>query len=235
MKKNIIIIILGVLVVGLGGYMIYDKVINKGVNEENNMNENTNSESTDQIEELTFIKKINKDVSDEELIEYLKYFMPSTLVTAPHTSERTEKMVDNEFINEFVYYAINHLIRTNEIEYIEVSEDENGNYMIPEYTIDKKYVKALVDIYFDVKEYTIDYKTARGYGIFDLGNDKYKFTYQPTGWYAPKGVFKSRDNNSIEFELYNTIGDEEYTGNYKIYYTYKDNTYKVTKLEFIKK
>lgn len=48
MKKNIVIIILTILVLGLGGYLVYDKVIDK---EEVSINENTQSNESDKVVE----------------------------------------------------------------------------------------------------------------------------------------------------------------------------------------
>ena len=47
MKKNIIIVILTIIVIGLSGYLTYDKLLRKNEKQENNIETNNKKEETD--------------------------------------------------------------------------------------------------------------------------------------------------------------------------------------------
>lgn len=68
MKKNIVIILLSICVVGLGGYLYYDKVINsskQNLEEINNNVENLNNKDDLNSYEL-YLKNLQKDISPKE-------------------------------------------------------------------------------------------------------------------------------------------------------------------------
>ena len=88
--KNIIITILAILVLGLGGYLVYDKVINK---EDVSIDEETQKEPTNDVE----IEKKDAAYFDE----YLKAFLScdGTFVTR-NTENFTDKDISN-FVSRY--------------------------------------------------------------------------------------------------------------------------------------
>ena len=80
MKKNILIIILLVITIGLGGYITYDKVTNKPVNNETKVEKKEVKSETDTYGE--YIKKIAKrdnikEVTIEGVDSITRYFLGS--------------------------------------------------------------------------------------------------------------------------------------------------------------
>lgn len=74
MKKNIVIIVLSILVLGLGGFIIYDKILNKNTNETNSntannqTNTNTNNLVTSIIgEQINLSKEKEQAIIDNKL------------------------------------------------------------------------------------------------------------------------------------------------------------------------
>lgn len=114
MKKNIIIIVLGVLVLGLSGYLVYDKLLYKEeTKSENNGNNNIQKE---------------EKITDDEIKKYLSY------VPIGDTWEKdayTEEKVD---INTVSKKAILNTILYNE-NYDKLSEEDFHNKLEEMYNI----------------------------------------------------------------------------------------------------
>lgn len=71
MKKNIVIIILSILVLGLGGYLVYDKVIDKEETNANNKNEEIVEQQDDKEIYATMARKYIDDVIDTGVYKVL--------------------------------------------------------------------------------------------------------------------------------------------------------------------
>ena len=71
MKKNIVIIILSILVLGLGGYLVYDKVIDKEETNANNKNEEIVEQQDDKEIYATMARKYIDDVIDIGIYDVL--------------------------------------------------------------------------------------------------------------------------------------------------------------------
>ena len=121
MKKNIIITILAILVLGLGGYLVYDKVIDKGVEEE------VKEESKQESKEYDLAE--SKKIMD-------KYYLNGLFSKAMFEQGMTEDYK--------IVLAINNTEPSN-INYICSEAFPQGKYEFNEYIIETNYFFGICD------------------------------------------------------------------------------------------
>lgn len=101
MKKNIIIIILAILVLGLGGYLVYDKIIDKDVKEK------VEEEKTDAKEEKEESKGEELSLDNELVIELLEKFDMLNEPTCAFGWARIQRLYENDkFLMSNYNYSI---------------------------------------------------------------------------------------------------------------------------------
>ena len=211
MKKNIIIIILSVLVVGLGGYIVYDKVINKSPTEENNI---SNSEVTENSKEI--IDKKDAAFFDE----YLKVFLGCN---GAFVSRNTEEFTDIDMY----YFISNYYIQNNKDTSCSGSSGECS------FTFSKEEADDLIFKYFNKTEYNIE-NSQDGFSLTKNGNE-YILKWVAVGCgllgYVDPVVEYNGVNVKVIYKEYDNA-HEDYTGKTTTFnLKYNNGNYNVIKIE----
>ena len=214
MKKNIIIIILTVLILGMGGYLVYDKLIYQDVKDKEIINESIGNES---------VEKVKIEQKDAEYFnEYLKAF---TSCDGTFVSRNTTDF-NNIDISSFVtsYYQKEALQK----------EEYKNNLENPQtYNVPTEKVNTLVKKYFDIENYEIvntHYIKVRKPNEFE-----YQFEWESVGCgyieYKNPVVTYDDINVTVKYELYDMMKDA-FTGNYSTFYLkYNNGDYNIIKIE----
>lgn len=233
--KDIIIILLVIIVLGLSGYIIYDKIEddknntvvndnNKGQNnnasdeEDNNnqQNNNQNNEQNNNGNTNTTIKEESKEFFDE----YLKVFLPGG--SASNFLRNINKFSDKD-ISIYLLFYYSSLNNSGEISAVE----DRGNYT---YDITKEEIDAVVYKYFGIKDYNVVVSSGRD-GIRKLENGKYQVYWFATGWMAPTAtntMVKYNGNKVVvEYKLIETYNDYKDDGKLTFNLVYNDGNYNV--------
>ena len=234
-RKDIIIILLVIIVLGLSGYIIYDKIEddknntvvndnNKGQNdnasdEENNNNQQNNNQNNEQNNNgntNTTIKEESKEFFDE----YLKVFLPSG--SASNFLRNINKFNDKD-ISIYLLFYYSSLNNSGKISAVE----DRGNYT---YDITKEESDAVVYKYFGIKDYNVVVSSGRD-GIRKLENGKYQVDWFATGWMAPTAtntMVKYNGNKVVvEYKLIETYNDYKDDGKLTFNLVYNDGNYNV--------
>lgn len=213
MKKNLVIIILGVLVLGMGGYLVYDKVLDKDVKEESKEEKLKNNDSS---------KEEKIEQKDAEYFnEYLEAFMSCD---GEYVSRNTDNFT-NKDISNFVasYYQIKALEEDSQ-------KNIDSSYT---YSVTVKELDELVKRYFNVEKYEIvDTNFAK---ITKKTENTYIFEWGAVGCgyvqYKNPVVNYDGTNVTVKYELYN-IMEDKYTGKYSTFYLkYNNDNYNIVKIE----
>lgn len=233
--KDIIIILLVIIVLGLSGYIIYDKIEddknntvvndnNKGQNDNasdeednnNHQNNNQNNEQNNNGNTNTTIKEESKEFFDE----YLKVFLPDG--SASNFLRNINKFSDKD-ISIYLLFYYSSLNNSGEISAVE----DRGNYT---YDITKEEIDAVVYKYFGIKDYNVVVSSGRD-GIRKLENGKYQVYWFATGWMAPTAtntMVKYNGNKVVvEYKLIETYNDYKDDGKLTFNLVYNDGNYNV--------
>lgn len=203
--KNIIITILVVLVLGLGGYLVYDKFINEGEVPVNN-NEQNNVQGT-----INDVEIEQKDAA--YFNEYLKAFLSCDGL---FVSRNTENFSDKD---------ITHFISR----YYNLLSDGNGTYKanVPD-------VDLVIYRYFNKINVVLEPQLDKITTITKNGN-VYNFEWLPVGCqgllYRDAVVTYNGENVTVKYAEYDGLG-EKYTGKYLTFHLkYNNGNYNVIKIE----
>lgn len=229
--KDIIIILLVIIVLGLSGYIIYDKIEddknntvvndnNKGQNDnasdEEDNNNQQNNEQNNNGNTNTTIKEESKEFFDE----YLKVFLP--FGSASNFLRNINKFSDKD-ISIYLLFYYSSLNNSGEISAVE----DRGNYT---YDITKEEIDAVVYKYFGIKDYNVVVSSGRD-GIRKLENGKYQVYWFATGWMAPTAtntMVKYNGNKVVvEYKLIETYNDYKDDGKLTFNLVYNDGNYNV--------
>lgn len=218
-RKDIIIILLVIIVLGLSGYIIYDKIEddkNNTVVNDNQQNNNQNNEQNNNGNTNTTIKEESKEFFDE----YLKVFLPSG--SASNFLRNINKFNDKD-ISIYLLFYYSSLNNSGEISAVE----DRGNYT---YDITKEEIDAVVYKYFGIKDYNVVVSSGRD-GIRKLENGKYQVYWFATGWMAPTAtntMVKYNGNKVVvEYKLIETYNDYKDDGKLTFNLVYNDGNYNV--------
>lgn len=217
--KDIIIILLVIIVLGLSGYIIYDKIEddkNSTVVNDNQQNNNQNNEQNNNGNTNTTIKEESKEFFDE----YLKVFLPDG--SASNFLRNINKFSDKD-ISIYLLFYYSSLNNSGEISAVE----DRGNYT---YDITKEEIDAVVYKYFGIKDYNVVVSSGRD-GIRKLENGKYQVYWFATGWMAPTAtntMVKYNGNKVVvEYKLIETYNDYKDDGKLTFNLVYNDGNYNV--------
>lgn len=218
-SKDIIIILLVIIVLGLSGYIIYDKIEddkNNTVVNDNQQNNNQNNEQNNNGNTNTTIKEESKEFFDE----YLKVFLPSG--SASNFLRNINKFNDKD-ISIYLLFYYSSLNNSGKISAVE----DRGNYT---YDITKEEIDAVVYKYFGIKDYNVVVSSGRD-GIRKLENGKYQVYWFATGWMAPTAtntMVKYNGNKVVvEYKLIETYNDYKDDGKLTFNLVYNDGNYNV--------
>lgn len=218
-RKDIIIILLVIIVLGLSGYIIYDKIEddkNNTVVNDNQQNNNQNNEQNNNGNTNTTIKEESKEFFDE----YLKVFLPSG--SASNFLRNINKFNDKD-ISIYLLFYYSSLNNSGEISAV----GDRGNYT---YDITKEEIDAVVYKYFGIKDYNVVVSSGRD-GIRKLENGKYQVYWFATGWMAPTAtntMVKYNGNKVVvEYKLIETYNDYKDDGKLTFNLVYNDGNYNV--------
>ena len=224
MKKNIVIIMLVIIVLGLGGYLVYDKLTLK-----NEKCEVTTVEDNNKISQGTTKIVENErtiDSFDNDIYYYFENYIPgliSYLISEGEKFDLTKyNNKDEDTIKRFIYtYYANRASKYN------ITNQEENGYS---YKVSKEELDKLTYVVFN-KEGLDDYSyTFRDYfGNIKQNDGTYKIVSYPTGggrtFYTGSELFKY-DNNSVSVEfssysndIYNNVTDY---GKIKITFKYNE-------------
>lgn len=209
MNKNIIITILVVLVLGLGGYLVYDKVINVeevpvNNNQQNNVQDTTNDVVIEQKDAAYFD-------------QYLKAFLSCDGLSVSRNAEN----FSNKDITNFVSRYYNLLSEINA--YDEVT-----------YKVNVVDVDALIYKYFNKSNVVLDTNPNEITTITKQDN-VYNFEWKAVGCgyynYKDAVVTYNGENVTVKYAEYDGLG-EKYTGKYLTFHLkYNNGNYNVIKIE----
>ena len=172
MKKNIVIIILSVIILGLGGYLVYDKVIDKDVN--NNNEEETNVEHKEEDYDLALAK---------ELVD--KYYDAYQAGSSFDNMDETA-MLKNAFFKAQKDYSCKELYENDERATGYEFERDTGNPVSYRVEIDDK-THLLCGYYSHIVSYENMNKIYKELYGKNLEVEKQRFGYRPTTiYYDPK-------------------------------------------------
>lgn len=218
-RKDIIIILLVIIVLGLSGYIIYDKIEddkNNTVVNDNQQNNNQNNEQNNNGNTNTTIKEESKEFFDE----YLKVFLPGG--SASNFLRNINKFSDKD-ISIYLLFYYSSLNNSGEISAVE----DRGNYT---YDVTKEEIDAVVYKYFGIKDYNVVVSSGRD-GIRKLENGKYQVYWFATGWMAPTAINTMVKYNGnkvvVEYKLIETYNDYKDDGKLTFNLVYNDGNYNV--------
>ena len=222
--KKVVIFILCIGIVGLCGYLVWDKAINKI--EETDTSKNGKVEKEDQ--ELD--EKIEeKDVTYFQ--QYLYYFMPSA--SANHFLKTIDSFSEED-INFYILSYYRDQVSHEKLEEDKNSGDYDGNIT---YTVSKEEVAKLVKKYFGIDNFTLKEDWGNREGIRKLNDNIYQIYWFATGWFAPKCEFTSVTYNGNDVEVIgklSEIGETIFKENSKIVFhlVYQDGNYNVKSIQY---
>ena len=98
MGLKVLVVILCVLVLGLGGYLLYDKVLSDDRNA-NNENENVNNNKIDNTE----------DINEEKNLSWINYLLSLHILEAKVTRVRSKDLGDSIDLNNTVTLSMDNL------------------------------------------------------------------------------------------------------------------------------
>lgn len=218
-RKDIIIILLVIIVLGLSGYIICDKIEddkNNTVVNDNQQNNNQNNEQNNNGNTNTTIKEESKEFFDE----YLKVFLPSG--SASNFLRNINKFNDKD-ISIYLLFYYSSLNNSGKISAVE----DRDNYT---YDITKEEIDAVVYKYFGIKDYNVVVSSGRD-GIRKLENGKYQVYWFATGWMAPTAtntMVKYNGNKVVvEYKLIETYNNYKDDGKLTFNLVYNDGNYNV--------
>lgn len=244
-SKDIIIILLVIMVLGLSGYIIYDKIEddkNSTVVNDNNKcqsdNDSDEKDNNDKEENIVNDNQQNnnqnnnvntnitiKEESKEFFDEYLKIFLPGG--SASNFLRTINKFNDRD-ISIYLLFYYSSLNNSGEISAVE----DRGSYT---YDITKEEIDAVVYKYFGIKDYNVVESNSRT-GIRKLENGKYQVYWFATGWMSPtvaNTMVKYNGNQVIvEYELIETYGNHKVGSKLTFNLVYNDGNYNVISVIF---
>lgn len=204
--KNVIITILAILVLGLGGYLVYDKVIDKeGAatgNNEIKEEQNTTNDVTIEQKDAAYFN------------EYLKAFLSCDGL---FISRNTENF-SNKDISNFVSRYYNFL-----------GYDVEGGYKVNVADVD-----ALIYKYFNKKDVILE-TSLNNVTTITKQDNVYKFQWEAVGCgyngYKDAVVTYNNQNVTVKYNEYSMI-EEKYTGKTLTFHLkYNNGNYNVIKIE----
>ncbi len=158
MKKNIVIIILSILLIGLSGYLVYDKVLKKNALEDVQQNEDNQGEELKTIYNkdsawLNYLKSVNITSAKISFVEYkTEYFSPSY---------GDEISLSEDEINTLFSYIDSGVLTSN---YFGYAVPSVFDYLIIEYD-DGKWVEFLEFKYIETNDETLEKKFIQDMGV----------------------------------------------------------------------
>ena len=139
MKKNICIIILLICVLGLGGYIAYDKIL-KDNDKTNVNNEQKNDNSKDNLTEVN-LKESDK-IKFENIHHLFQYTLNTSVIPIPKNRITNNEITlsNSEKINMAFYLAINVLNDGSSNFKNDNETEESGSYAVEIETFKKIYL-----------------------------------------------------------------------------------------------
>lgn len=213
MNKNTIIVILAILVLGMGGFLVYDKVLVNDTNKKEAKEENVKN---DEMVEETKIEQ--KDA--EYFNEYLDVFMNCN---GKNVSRNTENFNDTDISNFVINYIIQKVVKEDN------STNASGKYT---YKATETEIDDLVNKYFNTKSYNI--KSVDSVTMVSKVGSNYNFEWAAVGCgytqYKNPVVDYDGLKVTVKYDLYDAMSDE-YTGTSTFYLKYNDGNYNIIKIE----
>jgi len=216
--KNAVITVLAVLVLAMGGYLVYDKIIDKDdkIEDNNKTNDNQNENNNEQIS----IKQENAAFFDE----YLAILLPRG--SANNFKENLDTFTD-ENLTKFLYFYF-------------MGNEDAGSYNSADgyitYTVTKEECDEVIYKYFGISDYEIVSPTGRS-GIRKLRDGIYQVFWFETGWMAPEaqntGVKYDGINVTVEYTLTeDTYGPYGENSKLIFHLVYNEGNYNVKSIEY---
>ena len=204
MKKNIVIIILTILVLGLGGYLVYNKVIDKAAVEKKVDNQEEEQEVKEEVIE-------QKDAAYFD--EYLKAFLSCDgIFVSRNTDDFSNKDISN-FVSR----------------YYNLLSDGNGAYKANVSDVD-----TLVYKYFNKNNVVLETNPSAATTITKENNVyDFKWEPVGCGYngYKDSTVTYNGENVTVKYNEYSMI-EEKYTGKILIFHLkYNNGNYNIIKIE----
>lgn len=230
MKKNIVIVVLSMIILGLGSYLVYDKLLNKEeVGEKNPSQEDKINDKTDEKNKGQEDKIEEKDIAYFE--EYLYYFMPE-----PSMGYFLKKIdsFNEEDIKEYIYtYYIYKVNRENLSADIKDGEYD-GTYT---YTVSREEVAKLVNKYFGIEDFKLTKSDSERWGIRKLNDDIYQVYWYAVGYYVPECKLTSVVYDGKNVKVTGKITDSGLTdfkkdSEFVFHLVYNNGNYNVKSIEY---
>ena len=235
---KVLVIVLTILVVGLGGFIVYDKVLNNKNTNNDNKNNNIQDEPKDDVEKDNLEEKLQAKADAKNLT--IKKYLEEYMIYIPHSYDYDNgsklKNISIEDIynnNEKISFCIWKYVWFN------ASDADNRS-------LDVKQVDDYLDEYFNLKNYKVKELVIGkpdDSNIFGLTkkNNKYIATAIPTEWSFPSyEVFDVKyleDSIEVSFKVPFTAYPTEtkiYTDEGTLYLKYNNGNFNFSKIEFVK-
>lgn len=195
MKKNVVIIILLVVVMGLCGYVAYDKLLNQPKTEENDKTQEENDKTQEE-------KIEKKDVAYFK--DYLYYFMPAA---SANNFLRNIDSFTEEDINKYIYFYYIVQVQQGKLNADAKTGDYDGTFT---YTVSKDEVSKLVNKYFGIDNFELKEDWGERSGIRNLNDSTYQIYWFATGWTFPEceltSVVYNGKNVKVTGKIYDIKG-----------------------------
>lgn len=225
MKKNIIIIILSIGILGLGGYIGYDKFLNQLELKDKEQSKNEKVENNQKQEE----KIEQKDIGYFK--DYLYYFMPE--VTASHFLKNIDTFSEDDIRNYIFYYYSNQVNQGKLEADVQVGEYD-GTFT---YTVSKEEVAKLVNKYFGIENFMLTEDSKGRSGVKRINDNIYQIYWFATGWFSPEceltSVVYNGKNVKVTGKIYKTE-ETDFKENSEIIFNlvYNNGNYNLKSIEY---
>ena len=225
----IVLVIFVILTLILGGYLLYDKALSRGYdNNDVNSNEQTsNQDVVDNNQQQNDDKNTDRELTEEEKYfdEYLAIFLP---MKSANNFLRNIDNFSNDDITTYLFWYYYHMS-----DHDTDMPDENGVFT---YNVSKTAIDELVYKMFGIKEYEIIERGGRT-GLRKIDENTYQAYWFATGWMAPESKINNVkiDGNSavVEYDIIDNLSSITKTGKMKLYLTKNSENWNINKIEYI--
>ena len=211
-----LIIILILIILGLAGYIVYDKVLSK---------EEPTSIPAPDTEEIN----IEEDIYNED---YFNELLSTFLGHSNSYMRNIDNFSDEEITRYLFFYYLDYAINNHLEKY-----SDDGEKIT--YDVSKKDIDDMALKIFEKKEFNVVESEGRT-GIAKIDEENYQVYWFATGWFTPSrkisDITKTEKEAIVTYTLTgNEVFEEEgkLLGDLKFYLTKNKDNYYVTKIEYI--
>lgn len=233
---KVLVIVLTILVLGLGCFIVYDKVLNNKNTNNDNKNNNIQEEPKEDTEKDNLEEKLQAKADAKNLT--IKKYLEEYMIYIPFNYDKDDKL-KNISIEDI--YNNNEEISFSIWMYVWLNASDVDNR-----SLDVKQVDDFVYEYFNLKNYEVKEKVIGEPSVSNIfgltkKNNKYIATMEPTEWgfpiYEVFDVKYLEDSIEVSFKVPFTAYPTKtkiYTDEGTLYLKYNNGNFNFSKIEFVK-